>query len=46
MLTIDVAVTTLTCLVGVTVVILLAGIPWAYGIHGRLTKREARHEDP
>jgi hypothetical protein len=31
----------LTSLVGVGVAILLAGIPWAYGIHGRLTTIEA-----
>jgi len=30
----------LTSLVGVGVSILLAGIPWAYGIHGRLTQIE------
>lgn len=30
----------LTSLVGVGVAILLAGIPWAYGIHGRLTTIE------
>ena len=30
----------LTSLVGVGVAILLAGIPWAYGIHGRLTMIE------
>jgi len=31
----------LTMLVGVAVAILLAGIPWAYGIHGRLTRIES-----
>jgi hypothetical protein len=30
----------LTSLVGVGVSILLASIPWAYGIHGRLTQIE------
>jgi hypothetical protein len=30
----------LTSLVAVGVAILLAGIPWAYGIHGRLTTIE------
>lgn len=31
----------LTFLVSVGVSVLLAGIPWAYGIHGRLTTIEA-----
>ena len=30
----------LTFLVSVGVTVLLAGIPWAYGIHGRLTMIE------
>lgn len=30
----------LTCLVSVSVAILLAAVPWAYGIHGRLTTIE------
>ena len=30
----------LTSLVGIGVSILLASIPWAYGIHGRLTQIE------
>ena len=30
----------LTSLVGIGVSILLAGIPWAYGVHGRLTQIE------
>lgn len=30
----------LTSLVGIGVSVLLAGIPWAYGIHGRLTQIE------
>ncbi len=34
------AVPVLTCLVSVSVAILLAAIPWAYGIHGRLTTIE------
>lgn len=34
------AVTLLTGLVGVGVSILMAGIPWAYSMHGRLTKIE------
>lgn len=33
-------ITVLTCLVGVGVTILLAGIPWAYNIHGRLRSIE------
>ncbi|MGY8768987.1 MAG: hypothetical protein ACKVH8_11255 [Pirellulales bacterium] len=33
----DVAITILTCLVGTGVSIMLAGIPWAYSVHGRLT---------
>jgi hypothetical protein len=34
------SVSVLTCLMGIGVTILLAGIPWAYGIHGRLAKIE------
>ena len=30
----------LTALVGVGVLIMLAGVPWAYKVHGRLTKIE------
>lgn len=33
--------TVLTSLVGVGVSVLLAGIPWAYSMHGRLTRIEA-----
>ena len=32
----------LTFLVGLGVSILVAGIPWAYSIHGRLTKIETK----
>ena len=39
-MSIDAAITVLTSLVAVGVLILLAGIPWAYGVHGRLTKIE------
>ena len=40
-MTIDHAIAFLTSLVSVTVAILLAAIPWAYGIHGRLTRIES-----
>ncbi|PHR87367.1 MAG: hypothetical protein COA78_37190 [Blastopirellula sp.] len=33
----DIAITILICLVGTGVSIMLAGIPWAYSVHGRLT---------
>lgn len=36
----EASVTVLTCLMGVGVMILLAGIPWAYNVHGRLAKIE------
>ena len=36
--------TVLTCLVGLAVTILIAGIPWAYSVHGRLTKMESNSE--
>ena len=39
-MTIEVAISVLTCLVGVGVLIMLSAIPWAYVIHGRLTKIE------
>jgi len=39
-MSIETAVTTLTCLMGAGTTILLAGIPWAYSVHGRLTKIE------
>lgn len=35
----------LTSLVGLGVMIMLAGIPWAYSIHGRLTKIETSLKD-
>jgi hypothetical protein len=35
----------LTCLVGVGVSVMVAGIPWAYGLHGRLTTIEASLKD-
>lgn len=38
---VDASMTLLTSLVSVGVVILLAGIPWAYTIHGRLATIEA-----
>lgn len=50
-MTVETSITLLTSLVSIGVVILLAGIPWAYGIHGRLTKMETnlqnvlRHAD-
>ncbi|MDA7950031.1 MAG: hypothetical protein MPJ24_00955 [Pirellulaceae bacterium] len=37
--------TLLTCLVGLGVTIMMAGIPWAYSIHGRLTKIETNIVD-
>lgn len=37
--------TILTSLVGLGVMIMLAGIPWAYCIHGRLTKIETSLKD-
>lgn len=37
---IEIAVITLTCLVGVGVSVLLAGVPWAFSVHGRLTRIE------
>jgi len=39
-MTLSVAMTLLTCLVGAGVSILLAAVPWAYSVHGRLTKIE------
>ncbi len=44
-MTIEVVVTILTALVGLGVTILLSSIPWAYGIHGRLTKIETTLHD-
>jgi len=41
----EVSVTILTCLMGIGVMILLAGIPWAYSVHGRLSKIEAGLKD-
>jgi hypothetical protein len=37
---VEASITLLTSLVSIGVVILLAGIPWAYTIHGRLTTIE------
>ena len=37
----EASITLLTSLVSIGVVILLAGIPWAYTIHGRLATIEA-----
>jgi hypothetical protein len=37
----EASITLLTSLVSIGVVILLAGIPWAYTIHGRLSTIEA-----
>lgn len=37
---VETSVPLLTSLVGIGVSVLLAGIPWAYGIHGRLTQIE------
>ena len=37
---VEASITLLTSLVSIGVVILLAGIPWAYTIHGRLTMIE------
>ncbi len=44
-MTIELAVTVLTTLVGLGVTVLLSSIPWAYGIHGRLTKIETSLHD-
>ncbi len=44
-MTLEVAVTVLTTLVGVGVTVLVSGVPWAYGIHGRLTKIETSLND-
>lgn len=44
-MTTEIAMTTLTCLVGVMVMILLAGVPWAYSVHGRLTLIETTLRD-
>jgi len=40
MLNLEAAATAITFLFGIIVSILLAGIPWAYSVHGRLTKIE------
>jgi len=40
MMSLEASVSVLTCLMGAGVLILLAGIPWAYSVHGRLTKIE------
>lgn len=32
----------LTALLGVQVVVMLAAIPWAYSVHGRIASMEAR----
>jgi len=42
---IDIAITLLTTLVGVGVTVLLAGIPWAYSVHGRLATIETSLRD-
>ena len=42
---IEISVSILTCLMGAGVLILLAGIPWAYSVHGRLTKIETSLQD-
>ncbi len=44
-MTVEVAITVLTSLVGISVAIMTAGIPWAYCVHGRLTKIEATLND-
>ncbi len=44
-MTVEVAITVLTSLVGISVAIMTAGVPWAYGVHGRLTKIEATLND-
>lgn len=44
MISAETQLTVLTGLVGVGVTVLLAGIPWAYMIHGRLTAIEAKIE--
>ena len=49
---VEASITLLTSLVSIGVVILLAGIPWAYTIHGRLAtieasvKQEPQHAAP
>jgi hypothetical protein len=40
-MSVETSITLLTSLVSIGVAILLAGIPWAYTIHGRLTTIEA-----
>jgi hypothetical protein len=44
-MSVDASITLLTSLVSLGVVILLAGIPWAYGVHGRLTMIETSLKD-
>jgi hypothetical protein len=44
-MSVEASITLLTSLVGVGVAILLAGLPWAYGIHGRLATIEASLRD-
>ncbi len=41
----ETSVTVLTCLMATGITILMAGVPWAYGVHGRLTKIETSLND-
>ena len=44
-MSVEASITLLTSLVGVGVAVLLAGLPWAYSIHGRLATIEATLHD-
>jgi hypothetical protein len=44
-MSVEASITLLTSLVGVGVAILLAGLPWAYSIHGRLATIEVSLRD-
>lgn len=44
-MSVEASITLLTSLVGVGVAILLAGLPWAYSMHGRLATIEASLRD-
>ena len=36
----ELAIATLTCLVGFGVTLMTAGVPWAFSVHGRLARIE------
>jgi hypothetical protein len=44
-MSLEAAVSLLTSFVGIGVTVLLAGIPWAYSVHGRLATIEASLRD-